>query len=116
MSEEENAPLLSGESGDNNITRNRKLPNLFPTAPIRSNAVCADDRIFVNATVSTPSEIEPDVIVAIFVVAFDTRSGAKTINFIQIERPIVKFTQVNETLTISVKPTSGSFKIIVIFF
>ncbi|KAH3774503.1 DENN domain-containing protein 11-like [Dreissena polymorpha] len=72
MAEDENAPLLS-EGGDH--ARNRKRPNIFPTEPVRSNAVCADDRIFVNATVSTPSAVEPDVIVAIFVVAFDTRSG-----------------------------------------
>ncbi|XP_060552703.1 DENN domain-containing protein 11-like [Ruditapes philippinarum] len=75
MAEEERAPLLTSEAGENNHTRQRKRPNIFPTEPVRSNAVCADDRIFVNATVSTPSEIEPDVVVAIFVVAFDTRSG-----------------------------------------
>ncbi|XP_052815250.1 DENN domain-containing protein 11-like [Mya arenaria] len=75
MTEEENAPLLSSEGVESNLSRNRKRPNLFPTEPVRSNAVCADDRIFVNATVTTPSEVEPDLIVAIFVVAFDTRSG-----------------------------------------
>lgn len=75
MAEEEKAPLLTSENVDNSLTRNRKRPNIFPTEPVRSNAVCADDRIFVNATVTTPSKIEPDVIVAIFVVAFDTRSG-----------------------------------------
>ena len=75
MAEEEKAPLLSSEGGEQAATRNRKRPNLFPTEPVRSNAVCADDRIFVNATVTTPSSIEPDIIVSIFVVAFDTRSG-----------------------------------------
>ena len=75
MAEEERAPLLTSENTENNHARQRKRPNIFPTEPVRSNAVCADDRIFVNATVSSPSEIEPDVVVAIFVVAFDTRSG-----------------------------------------
>ena len=75
MAEEERAPLLASENNENTVTRNRRKPNLFPTEPVRSNAVCADDRIFVNATVTTPSGVEPDLIVCIFVVAFDTRSG-----------------------------------------
>lgn len=56
-------------------TRNRRRPQLFPTEPVRSNAVCADDRIFINANATTPTEVELDTIVCIFVVAFDTRSG-----------------------------------------
>lgn len=76
MAEEERAPLLSSEIS-NAAVRNRNHAHLFPTPSVRSNAVCADDRIFVNATVTSPSEIEPDVIVAIFVVAFDTRSGER---------------------------------------
>jgi len=75
MAEEESAPLLSSDNNENTTTRHRNRPKLFDTPSVRSNAVCADDRIFVNATVTTPSEIEPDVIIAIFVVAFDTRSG-----------------------------------------
>ena len=74
MAEEEKAPLLSSDTS-NETVRNRTRPELFPTPSVRSNAVCADDRIFVNATVTNPSEIEPDIIIAIFVVAFDTRSG-----------------------------------------
>lgn len=65
----------------NSAVRNRNHAHLFPTPSVRSNAVCADDRIFVNATVTSPSEIEPDVIIAIFVVAFDTRSGKRCLCF-----------------------------------
>ena len=74
---EERAPLLEA-SRDEEIAgaRQRRRPQLFPTEPARSNAVCADDRIFINANATTPTETELDTIVCIFVVAFDTRSGA----------------------------------------
>ena len=74
---EERAPLLeSAKDEELSGTRQRRRPQLFPTEPVRSNAVCADDRIFINATATTPTETELDTIVCIFVVAFDTRSGS----------------------------------------
>ena len=76
MAEEEKAPLLQSHNDEEiSGTRHRRRPHLFPTEPVRSNAVCADDRIFINANATTPTETEADTIVCIFVVAFDTRSG-----------------------------------------
>ena len=76
MAEEEKAPLLQSHNDEEiSGTRHRRRPQLFPTEPVRSNAVCADDRIFINANATTPTETEADTIVCIFVVAFDTRSG-----------------------------------------
>ena len=76
MAEEERAPLLQSNTDEEIIgAKNRRRPKLFPTEPVRSNAVCADDRIFINANATTPTETEVDTIVCIFVVAFDTRSG-----------------------------------------